>query len=246
MMNYPRALQLSIVLFFAGSIAACSGGGGGGGVPQQDVTGGGTGDGTGDGNGGGSGDGSGDGNSGANQGSVTVTITSPDAPEIETTDKSMDLSGTAGSPDGITSVSWESDQGEKGSASGNESWTVADVPLEVGANTITVTATDASGRSRSDSIAIKRESNGTASVTLSWVPPTERTDGTPLENLAGYKISFGRMSKVYDYTITIDNPGLASFVVEELRPGNWYFAIAAYDTDGLESEFSNEAKRLVP
>lgn len=230
MMSYPRALQLSIVLFFAGSIAACSGGGGGG-SPGLDVTGDGNGDSGGD---------------GANQGGLTVTITSPDAPEIETTDDSMDLGGTAEGPNGITSVTWESDHGEKGSASGTESWTVADVPLELGANTITVTATDASGRTRSDSIVIKRESKGTASVTLSWVAPTERTDGTPLENLAGYKISYGRMSKVYDYTITIDNPGLTTYVVEELRPGNWYFAIVAYDTEGLESEPSNEAKRLVP
>ncbi len=223
MMNYPRALQLSIVLFFAGSIAGCSGGGGGGSA-HQDVT--------------------GDGN-GADQ-TFSVTITEPGAPEIETTDDSMDLGGTAESRDGVTSVSWVSDRGEQGSASGTESWTIDDVPLEVGSNTITVTATDASGRTQSDSVVIRRESKGTASVTLSWVPPTERTDGTPLENLAGYKISYGRMSKVYDYTITVDNPGLASYVVEELRPGNWYFAVAAYDTDGLESELSNEAKRLVP
>jgi hypothetical protein len=225
MMNYPRALQFSIVFLFTASTVACSGGSGG--SAYQDVSG--------EGNGG-----SGDG--GANQTGVTVTITNPGAPEIDTTDHSMDLKGSAQSQSGITAVSWETNRGSEGSANGTESWTISDIPLELGANKITVTATDASGRSQSDTIIINRESGGTGSVTLSWLPPTERTDGTPLDNLAGYKISFGRMSKVYDYTVTIDNPGLATYVVENLKPGSWYFAITAYDTEGLESEFSNEAR----
>lgn len=224
MTSYRRALPFSIVFFLGASIAACSGGGGGGSAP--DVT----------------GDG---GDDGAGQSGLTVTITSPDAPEIYTTDDAMDLGGSAGSPDGISSVSWESDQGEGGSASGTESWTISKVPLAVGANTITVTATDASGRTQSDTVVIRRESEGTGSVTLSWVAPTERTDGTPLQNLAGYKINYGRMSEVYDYTIEVDNPGLATYVIEKLVPGDWYFAVAAYDSEGLESDLSNEAHRRV-
>lgn len=218
MTSYRRALQFSIVLFFAASIAACSGGGGGGSAYQG---------------------------GGADQTGLTVTITNPGAPEIDTTDDSMSLSGNARSPGGVTSVSWETDRGSEGSASGTDSWTASDIPLELGANTITVTATNAAGQTRSDTIVINRESGGTGSVTLSWIPPTERTDGTPLQTLAGYKISYGRMSEVYDYTINLDNPGLASYVVEDLVPGDWYFVMAAYDTEGLESDYSNEAKLRV-
>lgn len=223
MMNYPRALRFSIVFLFTASTVACSGGSGG--SAYQDV--------------------SGEGNGGAGQTGPTVTITSPDAPEIDTTDDSMDLGGSAESAAGITSVSWKSNRGSEGSANGTVSWTISDIPLELGANKITVTATDTSGQSYSDKIVINRESGGTGSVTLSWIPPTERTDGTPLDNLAGYEISFGRMSRVYDYTVTIDNPGLATYVVENLMPGSWYFAIAAYDAEGLVSDLSNEARRRV-
>lgn len=220
MTSYRRALQFSIMWVLTLSMAAC-GSGGGGAAPQV-------------------GDGGGD-----NQTGLTVTITNPDAQEIDTTDDSMSLSGKAQSSGGVTSVSWKTDHGSEGSANGTDSWSIQDIPLELGANTITVTATDASGQTRSDTIVINRESGGTGSVTLSWVPPTERTDGTPLQTLAGYKISYGRMSEVYDYTINIDNPGLASYVVEDLVPGDWYFVMAAYDTEGLESDYSNEAKLRV-
>lgn len=225
MTSYRAALQFSIVFFLTLSMAAC--GSGGGGAPP------------------GVGDSSSGNGGGANQSGLTVTITNPGAQEIDTTDDSMSLSGKAQSPNGVTSVSWKTDHGSEGSASGTDSWTVADVPLELGANTITVTATNAAGQTRSDTIVINRESGGTGSVTLSWIPPTERTDGTPLQTLAGYKISYGRMSEVYDYTIDIDNPGLASYVVEGLVPGDWYFVMAAYDTEGLESDYSNEAKLRV-
>lgn len=226
MSNYRRALQLSIVFLFTGSMAACGGGGGGGGgSPNPGVT--------------------GDSGNGTDQSGPSVTITNPDAPEIDTTDLSMDLKGTSQSPNGIASVSWESDSGEAGSASGTESWSISRIPLKLGSNTITVTATDTAGQTHGDKIVINRESDGTGSVTLSWVAPTERTDGTPLQNLGGYKISYGRMSKVYDYTISIDNPGLTTYVVEGLKPGSWYFALVAYDTEGLESDFSNEARLRV-
>src|SRR5690348_4647284 len=38
----------------------------------------------------------------------------------------------------------------------------------------------------------------TASITLGWVPPTQNSDGTPITNLAGYKIHYGTTSS--DYT----------------------------------------------
>ena len=53
------------------------------------------------------------------------------------------------------------------------------------------------------------------------------------------------MSGVYDYEIDIATPGVTTYVVENLVPGDWYFAMIAYDTQGLESELSNEAHRAI-
>lgn len=175
-----------------------------------------------------------------------VIITSPDAEEIDTTDDAMDIAGSASGDAGIASVTWETDRGESGDASGTESWSIDQVPLAVGSNTITVTVTDGAGATHSDSIVINRESEGTGSTTLSWEAPTERTDGTALTDLAGFRIHYGRMSGVYDYQIDLNTPGLLTYVIEDLVPGEWYFAVTAYDANGLESDFSNEAHRVIP
>lgn len=229
MKMYRSALRFSLVAILALSTTACLSGSGSGSALQVDS-----------GSPGGAG-GSGDGGSGA----LTVAITTPDAGEIDTVDETMDLGGTASGEKGVSSVSWESDTGASGEAEGAESWSIDDIPLEAGSNTITVTATDSEGETGSDTIVINRESEGSSSVTLSWVAPTERTDGTPLENLAGYRIDYGRMSEIYDYSVEVDNPGLVSYVVEDLVPGDWYFAVVAYDAECLESDFSNEAHRKV-
>jgi len=193
------------------------------------------------------GSGSGPGAYGDNSGeSISLTITgSSNVESSETPDETVTLSGTADSDTDIASVSWVNDRGWQGKASGTESWKTGSIPLEMGENRITVIAEDSSGATTSRSIVIKRESGRTGSVTLSWTAPTARTDGSPLTNLAGYKIFYGRMSGIYDYRIDINNPGIVAYVVENLVSGDWYFAMAAYDSAGLESDRSNEVRREI-
>lgn len=174
-------------------------------------------------------------------GAVSVAITTPtSASTMDSTDATVKLAGTASSDFGIARVSWTNSRGGQGNANGAENWQTSDIVLELGENTITVTAEDSAGSTKSHSIVINRESKQPGSLTLSWNAPTQRTDGTPLENLAGFKIYYGRMSEIYDYVIEIDHPGLSSYTVEELVPGEWYFTLAAFDADGIESDRSNE------
>ena len=79
----------------------------------------------------------------------------------------------------------------------------------------------------------------TGSATVSWLPPTERTDGTALTNLAGYHIRYGTSSTALTQQVTVTGAGLTSYVVSGLTAGNWYFGVSAYDTAGLESDISN-------
>ena len=46
-------------------------------------------------------------------------------------------------------------------------------------------------------------------------------------------------------TITVANPGIAGYVVENLTPGTWYFAVAAYNSFGVEGELSDLTSMLV-
>ncbi|MDX1406435.1 MAG: putative Ig domain-containing protein [Woeseiaceae bacterium] len=94
------------------------------------------------------------------------------------------------------------------------------------------------------SITVNATSLGSA--TLSWQPPTQYEDGTPLgNNLAGFKIYWGTTPGSYSNSVTLNNPGLTTYVVENLAPGTYEFVATAYDVSGVESRFSNAATKTV-
>jgi len=82
-------------------------------------------------------------------------------------------------------------------------------------------------------------------VTLSWDPPTENTNDTPLSNLAGYTIHYGTQPESYTSTIQVTNPGLTTYVVENLPAGTYYFAVSAYTTTGESSADSPQVTATV-
>ena len=85
----------------------------------------------------------------------------------------------------------------------------------------------------------------TGSATLSWSAPTERADGSPIGQLAGYEVLYGQRSRDYDTVVELDNPGITSYMIENLGPGTWYFAVKAVTTDGLESAPSQEVSKTI-
>jgi hypothetical protein len=89
--------------------------------------------------------------------------------------------------------------------------------------------------------------NNTNTATLSWQPPIDNTDGSTLTNLAGYKIYYGQSADNLSNVITLDNPGITSYMIENLSYGSkYYFAITAYDSDGLESNYSEVVSKDIP
>lgn len=86
---------------------------------------------------------------------------------------------------------------------------------------------------------------GPAAVTLQWAPPTENTDTSPLTDLAGYHVYYGTSAQSLSSRITVASPGISTYVVENLAPGTWYFAVAGYNSDGVEGDLSSVASRSV-
>lgn len=86
----------------------------------------------------------------------------------------------------------------------------------------------------------------TGNATLSWTPPTRNTDGSTLANLAGYRILYGNSPSALTRTVQLANPGLSSYVVENLAAGTWYFSVRSYSTTGAESTASNTASKSIP
>jgi hypothetical protein len=84
-----------------------------------------------------------------------------------------------------------------------------------------------------------------SSITLGWIPPTRNSDGSPITNLAGYKIHYGTTSSEYTQTIALHNAGLTRYVVDSLPSGTYYFAIAAYNSMGVESPLSGEVSTIL-
>ena len=68
-------------------------------------------------------------------------------------------------------------------------------------------------------------------VTLAW-------DASVSTNVAGYRIYYGTNSRAY-FCVTNAGLVLTQAVVLPHR-GRWFFAATAYDTNGLESDFSSE------
>ena len=86
---------------------------------------------------------------------------------------------------------------------------------------------------------------GLGSMSLSWTPPTENTDGTALIDLAGYNIYYGKSRGSYPNRIRIDNPSISTYVVDNLLPDTYYVVATSFNSLGVESQFSNEAVKTV-
>ncbi len=72
---------------------------------------------------------------------------------------------------------------------------------------------------------------GAQRVTLAWDP-------SPSAAVSGYRVYWGTNSRAY---CCMTNAGLAlTQSVALAHGGRWFFAATAYDTNGLESDFSGE------
>jgi hypothetical protein len=77
----------------------------------------------------------------------TLQIVSPSATMFSTSASTINLNGTTSDNVGVTAVRWTNNFGQGGDATGTTNWQIANVPLLVGTNKITVRAFDAAGNS---------------------------------------------------------------------------------------------------
>jgi hypothetical protein len=94
------------------------------------------------------------------------------------------------------------------------------------------------------SVAVNQYSSGTAQLT--WLPPTDNTNGSVITNLGGYRIHYGTAANNLSQTVQITNPGVSSYTLSNLSKGTWYFAVGAYNSAGSESALSNVGSKAIP
>jgi hypothetical protein len=93
------------------------------------------------------------------------------------------------------------------------------------------------------SITVSETASGTAS--LSWLPPTQNTDGSTLTDLSGFQVLYGRSPTELDQSVTLTNPSINSYIVENLTSGTWYFTVVALNSSGVSSPLSNLASKTI-
>jgi Putative Ig domain len=79
----------------------------------------------------------------------------------------------------------------------------------------------------------------TVSAALSWIAPTENADGSPVTDLAGYRIYYG--TNAADLTSKVDVSGAQSttYVLKGLSNGRYFFAVVAFNSLGFDSGYSS-------
>lgn len=117
---------------------------------------------------------------------------------------------------------------------------------DIGATSnIVISVSDGAMSASLASFSIQVVATAAGSATLTWNPPTQNTDGTALNDLAGYKVYWGTTEGNYTNSVTLNNPGLSSYVVEQLTLGTWHFVLTAVNSAGVESARSNVGSKRI-
>jgi hypothetical protein len=83
------------------------------------------------------------------------------------------------------------------------------------------------------------------SAKLTWTVVKTDTRGKALPDIAGYKIRYGTSPTALYNVVVLKDPKQTTYVVRDLYPGMWYFAVSAYTAGGTEGAQSNVAAKRI-
>ena len=154
---------------------------------------------------------------------------------------------TASDPDGDTLTfridnkpSWATFNTSTGKLSGTPAL------LDVGSfANIVISVSDGKASTSLPAFSISVLQTASGNATIQWTAPTTNTDGSTLTDLAGFRVAYGRASDNLDQSASVTNTSLTSYTIENLTSGQWYFAVFAVNSAGLESDISNIATKTI-
>jgi hypothetical protein len=112
---------------------------------------------------------------------------------------------------------------------------------------IIISASDGKGSAALSpfSISVSAAAAPKSGITLSWVAPTQNSDGSALTNLAGYIIAFGKSEEALSQSVRIDNPSVDRYVFDTLPSGTYFFGLRSISSKGDVSELSRLVRKVV-
>jgi hypothetical protein len=120
-------------------------------------------------------------------------------------------------------------------ASGSGSGTVSSSGTSTAASNSTSTSTT-SGQS---------SATATGGLSLRWVAPVARADGTPLSlaDIDGFHIYYGNKPGNYPNRVKVTDVTAQRATLKNLASGTYYIVMTTYDVDGRESRRSGTVKK---
>jgi hypothetical protein len=182
---------------------------------------------------------------------VAITVPSS-AGSFASSLMTLTLAGTASDNVGVTSVSWVSSRGGSGVASGTTQWTIPGIPLQVGANVITVTARDAAGNQGATSVTVTYVDSEAPVVSLTSPGPVSavRTndEAIVLAGTASDNVGVTRVSWTTDSGFSGVAHGTTAWSLGPiaLGPGTTRVFVSAEDAAGNRGSLLVTISRLVP
>ena len=89
-------------------------------------------------------------------------------------------------------------------------------------------------------------SQAASSTILTWAAPALNSDGSPLTDLAAFKVYWGATQGTYSQSTKIASATARTYTVNGLTTGKWYFVVTALNSTGDESPYSNVWSKTVP
>ena len=168
----------------------------------------------------------------------SIIILTPSTESQFTTENIINFSATASDDeDGILDqeIIWESNI--DGILETGES---IFVNLSAGAHIIKASVLDSQGLISTETINLYVTTPSSESgLTVSWIAPTQNTDGSALENLSSFRIYYGESIDNLSNAIDINDAQRRSFQFDNLIAGvTYHFAVTAINSLGIESEHS--------
>jgi hypothetical protein len=86
-----------------------------------------------------------------------------------------------------------------------------------------------------------------AGITLSWIAPVTRSDGTPLSlaDIAGYRIYYGKSARRYSHYVEVADGTVQMVTLTDLPMGTNYLVMTTIDVDSRESKYSEMTSLFV-
>jgi hypothetical protein len=107
------------------------------------------------------------------------------------------------------------------------------------------TSTAASNSTSTSTTSGKPSAKATGSLSLSWVAPVARADGTPLSlaDIDGFHIYYGNKPGSYPYRVKVNDGTAQRATLKNLASGTYYIVMTTYDVHGRESSHSGMVKK---